>query len=87
MTSSKKKKLRAFIGCSTEGVAHAQALQAELEAWCYPERWNQGIFDLSKTIIEALQNELPKFDFSIFLLTPDDIAVIRGMEKKIGVSP
>lgn len=78
MEATGKEKLRVFIGCSHEGVAHATALQSELDCWCYPERWNQGIFDLSNTIIEALQKELPKFDFAIFLLTPDDIAVIRG---------
>lgn len=83
MTSIKKEKSRAFIGCTMEGMTHAQALQSELECWCYPERWNQGIFDLSKTIIEALQNELPKFNFAIFLLTPDDIAVIRGEEHTV----
>lgn len=80
MNSAPKEKLRAFIGCTEEGKAIAQALHSEIESWCYPERWDQGIFHLSKTIIEGLETELRKFDFSIFLLTPDDIAIIRGKE-------
>ena len=82
MKPAKKTKLRAFIACTMEGKAYAQALQAEIGEWCHPVRWDQ-IFNSSRTIIEGLDNELRKFDFSIFLLTQDDIAIIRGKEYSV----
>jgi predicted nucleotide-binding protein len=55
---SHRDKPRAFIGCSKEGIDSAYALQMELKEWCYPLVWSQGIFELSKTIIEGLETKL-----------------------------
>lgn len=42
--------------------------------------WDQGTFKLSKTYIESLEKELDNVDFSILILTPNDITRIRGEE-------
>lgn len=75
-------RLRAFIGCTSEQCKIASAFHVELSKWCYPELWTHGFFTLSETTIESLEQNLPKFDFSIFLLTPDDIVKIRGKKFK-----
>ena len=41
-----------FIGCSTEAIAIAHAIQEGLHHEVYTVIWNQGIFDLSKTTVE-----------------------------------
>lgn len=68
---------RAFIGCSSESLDVAESIMPNLENWCYPELWSHSFFILSKTNIENLEHNLPKFDFAIFLLTPDDVSIIR----------
>lgn len=72
------KKHRAFIGCTKEAQYLAEAIQSNLASWCYPELWSHGFFTLSKTTIESLENGLPNFGFAVFLLTPDDISIVKG---------
>lgn len=76
------KKYKAFIGCTKEAENFALAVQANLESWCYPEIWSQGFFKLSETTIESLEKGLPSFEIAIFLLTPDDISIVRGKRYK-----
>jgi hypothetical protein len=68
---------RIFIGGSGEANDDAEALQACLASWCFPEIWNQGFFEPSSLTIESLEQGLHKFDLAIFLLTSTDIAIIR----------
>jgi hypothetical protein len=45
-----------------------------------PASWDRGTFELSKTYIESLEKEVGKADFSILVLSPDDVTRIRGEE-------
>lgn len=74
---SSSTKPRAFIGCSSEAKKLGEAVQRNLESWCYPELWTQGFFMLSATTIESLEKRLPEYAFAVFLLTPDDATIIR----------
>lgn len=76
--ASKRKVDRAFIGCSLEGMSVAGAIQKNLDRWCFPEIWDQGLFTPSYTTIESLERKLPQFACAVFLLTPDDIKVMRN---------
>ena len=42
--------------------------------------WNEGFFGLGKTFIETLVNSLPRFDFAVLVLTPDDLVNSREVE-------
>jgi hypothetical protein len=61
-----------FIGSSTEGLEFAQALRALLVHDAEVTLWNEGFFRLGSTFIETLVNSLPRFDFAVLVLTPDD---------------
>jgi hypothetical protein len=67
-----------FIGSSTEGLSIARALHAELEHDVDPTVWNQGVFGLSQSGLEALENQARTFDFAVLVLTPDDLLTKRG---------
>ena len=70
-------KPRIFIGSSTEGLAVARAIQSNLCDVSRSKVWKYGAFGLSKTYIEALEEQLEKSDFAIFVLTADDIFLSR----------
>jgi hypothetical protein len=69
---------RVFIGSSSEGLDVAQALQAELDGEFETTIWNQGIFGLSATGLESLEEALRDFDYAVLVLTPDDVVTKRG---------
>ena len=69
-----------FIGSSSEGLAFAQAVRAGLEADAEITLWNEGVFPLGQTFIEALFNALPRFDFAVLVLTGDDLVFSRRAE-------
>ncbi len=77
------KRLRGFIGCATEHNGHAAYLQAALATWCQPETWGHGLFGPSKTFIESLEKGIPNFDFSVFLISPQDVSIIRGKKRQV----
>src|SRR5262245_48391945 len=67
-----------FVGSSTEGKDKAEALQRLLDESCEVEIWNQGSFGLSHSNLESLVAASHKYDFAIFVLTPDDLIESRG---------
>lgn len=85
MTSSAEsitKRHRAFIGCAKEVEEYALSIQKNLDHWCYPEIWSQGFFAPSRTNIENLERKLPEYQFAVFLLTPEDVSVVRDRKWK-----
>jgi hypothetical protein len=77
-----KKRPFIFIGSSAEGLDAAKALQANLDYVAESQIWHQGLFGLSEGTLESLVQALPRFDFAILTLTPDDLSTSRGNEQK-----
>ncbi len=70
---------KVFIGSSSESLGVAKALQENLEMNPGIECsiWNQGIFELSKGILDNLVDLLGRFDFAIFVFSTDDMVRMR----------
>lgn len=73
-------KSKIFIGSSSEGLEVARAIQQNLENDAEITIWNQGVFQLSVTVIATLMKQLQSFDFAIFVFTPDDTLNFRNSE-------
>jgi hypothetical protein len=69
-----------FVGSSSEGLEFARAVRACLAADAEVTIWNEGFFALGHTFIETLVNALPRFDFAVLVMTPDDLVVSRQTE-------
>jgi hypothetical protein len=69
-----------FIGSSSEGLEFARAARSLLTQDAEITLWNEGFFTLGSTYIEALVNGLPRFDFALLVLTPDDLVNSRDVE-------
>jgi hypothetical protein len=67
-----------FIGSSVEGLPIANAIQQNLQRDAFCDVWTQGIFGLGQTTIDALLNAVTDHDFGVFVLSPDDVQVIRN---------
>jgi len=72
-----------FIGSSVEGLNVAYAIQQNLTHSAECTVWDQGIFDLSKTSIETIEEQVKRSDFGIFVFSPDDEVKMRESEYKI----
>jgi hypothetical protein len=69
-----------FIGSSTEGLDFARAVRTSLMDDAEITLWNEGFFALGNTFIESLVTALPRFDFAVLVLTPDDLVQSRSVE-------
>ncbi len=68
-----------FLGCSTESLPIARAIQSALEHDPIVVKvWTDDIFEASNFPIESLERELPKVDFAALVLSPDDRVVSRN---------
>ena len=67
-----------FLGSSTEGLAIAQAIQAELEHDVESTIWSQGVFGLSAGTLDVLVDASRTYQFAALILTPDDVINSRG---------
>jgi len=74
-------KPKVFIGSSQEGVNIANAIQAHLDRSCEVTVWKDGIFKLSEGTLESLEKALNDMEYGIFVFSPDDVLMIRDMEK------
>ena len=74
------RKSKVFIGSSVESLSYAEKLQICLKDWTSPSLWKYDVFKLSKTTVENLETEFPKYDLAIFILTPDDKLNSRGKD-------
>lgn len=70
-----------FIGSSSEGVAIARELQAEVDQQCEPTVWSQDVFLPSGTTLSDLLTAADNTDFAALILTPDDSVVSRGEQR------
>jgi hypothetical protein len=66
-----------FIGSSTEGLEFARAVRGLVRDEAEVTLWNEGVFTIGTTFIESLMTALPRFDFAVLLLTPDDLMITR----------
>ena len=72
-----------FIGSSSESLDVAYAAQRNLEDVAEVVVWTQGIFELTKSYLEALMDALDDTEFGLFIFGPDDVMRIRGEEMRI----
>ena len=72
-------KPKVFLGSSVEGLPIAHAIMQNLEHDVHCRIW-QHAFPLSHHTIDSLLAELRINDFAIFILSPDDVAKMRGKE-------
>lgn len=67
-----------FVGCSTESLPVAQAIQTALAHDPIEVKvWTDDTFEASDFPIVSLERELSKVDFAILLLSPDDKVISR----------
>ena len=71
-------KPRIFIGSSAESKSVAYAVQQNLEDDAEPTVWDQDVFEPSGYALDTLTNALTRFDFGIFVFSPDDVTKLRG---------
>ena len=69
-----------FIGSSTEGLDFARAVRYVLAQDAEITVWDEGFFGIGSTFIERLITSLPRFDFAVLVLTPDDLVNSRDLE-------
>lgn len=69
-----------FVGSSSEGLEFARAVRGLLSQDAEVTLWNEEFFGLGSTFIETLMNALPRFDFAILVLTPDELVSSREVE-------
>jgi hypothetical protein len=74
-------KPRVFVASSIEGLGVAYAVQECLEYECEITVWPQGVFELTKTALETLDQQSSRFDAAVFVFSPDDAAIVRGTQK------
>lgn len=78
-----ERKPRLFIGCSTESLHIADAINANLDHSSEVTIWRNGTFKLANNSIDSLTEKASSVDFAAFIFSPDDIAIIRNNEEKI----
>ena len=70
-------KPRVFIGSSVEAKTLCGAIQHGLQYSAWASAWYQ-IFPLASGTLEALLGNFTENDFAVLVLSPDDVADIRG---------
>lgn len=78
------KRTKIFIGSSTEGLNVARKIKSALRYDAHVDTWADGLFDRpSQAYIEVLENILNKYEYGIFVFTPDDKIFSRGQISNI----
>lgn len=71
---------RIFIGSSVESLNISYVIQENLERDFECTLWNQDIFKPSEYTLEALEEALDRFEYGIFIFSPDDKLIFRNEE-------
>ncbi len=67
-----------FVGSSAENLDVSYAIQTNLENYDFCSTvWTQGVFKVSQTTIESLDQALLDYNYAILVFTPDDVTRIR----------
>ena len=75
---------RAFVGSSSEGLAIARQLKELLSTDLAVEVWDEGtVFGLGQANLEALEAAVLKYDFGVFVFSPDDQLHSRGETRAV----
>lgn len=69
-----------FVGSSSEGLEFARAIRSLLTDEAEVTIWQEDVFELGKPFIDSLLDALPRFDYAILILTPDDLVSERNVE-------
>ncbi|HEU4932156.1 MAG TPA: nucleotide-binding protein [Pyrinomonadaceae bacterium] len=69
-----------FVGSSSEGLEFARAVRSLLTDAAEMTIWQESVFEVGKTFIESLLDALPRFDYAILILTPDDLVSERNVK-------
>jgi Predicted nucleotide-binding protein containing TIR-like domain len=67
-----------FIGSSSEALDFPRAVQEQLSSDAEVTIWNELSFLPGQFTIETLLNSLKRFDFAVFVFSPDDRVTSRG---------
>src|SRR5436190_5299733 len=73
------KKPSMFVGSSTEGIEFARAIRSLLTNDAQITLWNEGFFGVGNVFVDTLVNAVPRFDFAVLVLTPDDLVNSRDV--------
>ena len=74
-------KPRLFIASSKEAVDIASAVHANLQRTLEVTVWTHGLVKPSTTPLQSIWDESDTFDFALFLMSPDDVVLMRDLEQ------
>lgn len=67
-----------FIGSSRESMKYARAVHAQLKYNTQVTPWYAGAFQVNESTMDALERNLDRSDYAVFIMAPDDVVLIRG---------
>jgi hypothetical protein len=70
-----------FIGSSSEALALAGAVKAELAKHFQADLWNENLFELGEDNLNNLLRFIQCYDFAVLVLTDDDTTISRKVTK------
>jgi CAP12/Pycsar effector protein, TIR domain len=70
-----------FIGSSMESLPFARAIRSRLVDDAEGTVWDELFTDIGSTFIETIINSVPRSDFAILVLSPDDLIESRNDQK------
>ena len=73
-------KTRTFIGSSSEGLAVANAIAANLAEDTVCQVWTDRVFLPGRTFIETLERLVHEVDYAVLVASPDDVLGKRDVE-------
>jgi hypothetical protein len=76
-----KKKPRIFIASSSEALPAAEAINVNLDFTAETVMWTRAA--PSANFIDVLLDHAQSVDYAAFVCSPDDMAIIRGEEKRV----